>query len=204
MISLLRATTRTTPTTSRGSGRMTVKMLGPAAGRRPGRLAGPRSDRPGAGSFQLPRRPSQARRATWQQGRPMKVGESVFAIGNPHDLGWSHTQGVISQLRTQDFDAAPGPRHPDPGGDQPGQQRRRPLRPARLPAGHQHLDRRQERQRGDRLRHRARQPARAGPAASSSQQPEKLPSNASETPSRARLRPREPDDEHGSAATAPG
>ena len=34
----------------------------------------------------------------------MKVGESVFAIGNPHRLGWTHTQGVISQLRTQDFD----------------------------------------------------------------------------------------------------
>ena len=31
----------------------------------------------------------------------MKVGESVFAIGNPHGLGWSHTQGVISQLRTR-------------------------------------------------------------------------------------------------------
>jgi hypothetical protein len=44
---------------------------------------------------------AEARDATWQKGRPMKVGESVFAIGNPHRLGWSHTQGVISQLRTQ-------------------------------------------------------------------------------------------------------
>jgi S1-C subfamily serine protease len=35
----------------------------------------------------------------------MKVGETVFAIGNPYRLGWSHTQGVISQLRTQDFDS---------------------------------------------------------------------------------------------------
>ena len=48
---------------------------------------------------------SQARDAAWQKGRPMKVGESVFAIGNPYRLGWSHTQGVISQLRTQDFDS---------------------------------------------------------------------------------------------------
>jgi hypothetical protein len=46
----------------------------------------------------------EAMDASWQKGRPMKVGESVFAIGNPHRLGWSHTQGVISQLRTQEFD----------------------------------------------------------------------------------------------------
>jgi S1-C subfamily serine protease len=50
-------------------------------------------------------RPSgQARDAAWQRGRPMKVGETVFAIGNPYRLGWTHTQGVISQMRSQDFD----------------------------------------------------------------------------------------------------
>jgi len=48
---------------------------------------------------------SQARDTLWQNGRAMKVGASVFAIGNPYRLGWSHTQGVISQLRTQDFDS---------------------------------------------------------------------------------------------------
>ena len=31
----------------------------------------------------------------------MKVGETVFAIGNPHQLGWTQTQGVISQFRTR-------------------------------------------------------------------------------------------------------
>jgi S1-C subfamily serine protease len=45
----------------------------------------------------------QAQAATWQKGRSMKVGETVFAIGNPHQLGWSHTQGVISQIRHQVF-----------------------------------------------------------------------------------------------------
>jgi serine protease Do len=49
----------------------------------------------------------QGRQATWQQGRPIKVGEQVFAIGNPHRLGWSHTQGVVSQLRTQAFGSRP-------------------------------------------------------------------------------------------------
>jgi S1-C subfamily serine protease len=48
---------------------------------------------------------SQARDTLWQNARAMKVGESVFAIGNPYRLGWSHTRGVISQLRTQDFDS---------------------------------------------------------------------------------------------------
>jgi hypothetical protein len=41
--------------------------------------------------------------APWQKGRPMRVGEPVFAIGNPHDLGWSHTQGVISQFRGRTY-----------------------------------------------------------------------------------------------------
>ena len=35
----------------------------------------------------------------------MRVGETVFAIGNPHDLGWTHTQGVISQFRTRTYDS---------------------------------------------------------------------------------------------------
>jgi S1-C subfamily serine protease len=33
----------------------------------------------------------------------MRIGQTVFAIGNPHHLGWSQTQGVISQLRSQVF-----------------------------------------------------------------------------------------------------
>jgi Trypsin-like peptidase domain/Domain of unknown function (DUF4190)/Prokaryotic RING finger family 1 len=48
---------------------------------------------------------SMAQAALWRKGRPMRVGETVFAIGNPHDLGWSHTQGVISQFRSRTFDS---------------------------------------------------------------------------------------------------
>jgi S1-C subfamily serine protease len=85
-------------------GQLRVKMLGPAQGAgtvvwlAPGQidLALVRSTCPLA---------NQAQEATWRQGRPLKVGASVFAIGNPHRLGWSHTQGVISQLRTQAFDS---------------------------------------------------------------------------------------------------
>jgi len=43
----------------------------------------------------------EAQSALWQKGRPTTVGSQVFAIGNPHRLGWTHTQGVISQLRPQ-------------------------------------------------------------------------------------------------------
>ena len=83
-------------------GGMTVKMLGPARGEgkvvwlAPGQidLALVRSSFPGS---------SQAQAAIWRRNRPMKVGASVFAIGNPHNLGWSHTRGVISQLHTRDI-----------------------------------------------------------------------------------------------------
>ncbi len=34
----------------------------------------------------------EAMDAPWKKGRPMRVGESVFAIGNPYRLGWTHTR----------------------------------------------------------------------------------------------------------------
>jgi S1-C subfamily serine protease len=44
----------------------------------------------------------EARSARWKAKIPLKVGEPVFAIGNPHGLGWTHTQGTISQFRIKD------------------------------------------------------------------------------------------------------
>ena len=81
---------------------MTVKMLGqpPRVEGRVVWLAPGRSTWP----WFAYRPPTVRPGAAWQQGRPMKVGETVFAIGNPYRLGWTHTQGVISQLRTQDSD----------------------------------------------------------------------------------------------------
>jgi S1-C subfamily serine protease len=81
-------------------GRLSVRMLGqPAMKGSVAWLA------PGQVDLALVRatypKPAEAQFALWEKGRPMKVGESVFAVGNPHRLGWSHTQGVISQLRTQ-------------------------------------------------------------------------------------------------------
>ncbi|QEH34196.1 Serine protease Do-like HtrA [Aquisphaera giovannonii] len=42
-----------------------------------------------------------AEAALFRKGRPARVGQPVFAVGNPYRLGWSHTQGVISQMRSQ-------------------------------------------------------------------------------------------------------
>lgn len=42
--------------------------------------------------------------ALWRQGVEAKVGDDVFAIGNPQGLGWSHTRGAISQFRSQVID----------------------------------------------------------------------------------------------------
>jgi hypothetical protein len=77
-----------------------VKTIGQQA--RPGRvvwlapggvdLALVRAPCPGDGSVEP---------APWRQGRASRVGETVFAIGNPQRLGWTHTQGVISQFRVQ-------------------------------------------------------------------------------------------------------
>jgi S1-C subfamily serine protease len=39
--------------------------------------------------------------ARWDQKDKAHLGEPVFAVGNPHGLGWTHTSGSISQLRRQ-------------------------------------------------------------------------------------------------------
>ena len=43
----------------------------------------------------------QIDRATWDQNAKVVIGSKVFAIGNPHGLGWSHTAGDVSQIRHQ-------------------------------------------------------------------------------------------------------
>jgi serine protease Do len=39
--------------------------------------------------------------ARWRNQFDYHVGDEVFAVGNPHGLGWTHTQGTISQFRLQ-------------------------------------------------------------------------------------------------------
>jgi S1-C subfamily serine protease len=33
------------------------------------------------------------------KGKDVEIGDKVFAVGNPHDLSWSYTEGVISCIR---------------------------------------------------------------------------------------------------------
>jgi S1-C subfamily serine protease len=42
-----------------------------------------------------------AQAAAWVGDAGMKIGDEVFAVGNPHGLGWTHTIGAISQFRQQ-------------------------------------------------------------------------------------------------------
>ena len=41
--------------------------------------------------------------AHWEKEPKMQIGHRVFAVGNPHGLGWTHTSGEISQMRKQDY-----------------------------------------------------------------------------------------------------
>jgi serine protease Do len=44
---------------------------------------------------------NKANEAYWDQKAAPHVGDSVFAVGNPHGLGWTHSAGDISQIRRQ-------------------------------------------------------------------------------------------------------
>jgi serine protease Do len=41
------------------------------------------------------------REAHWDRDVVPHIGDNVFAIGNPHGLGWTHSSGDISQIRRQ-------------------------------------------------------------------------------------------------------
>lgn len=49
----------------------------------------------------VPLSSKEAKSAVWDAEPNTTVGSDVFAIGNPHGLGWTYTPGGISQLRIQ-------------------------------------------------------------------------------------------------------
>lgn len=49
----------------------------------------------------IPVSSSELLAAAWDASPNIQVGDSVFAIGNPHGLGWTHTSGDVSQIRRQ-------------------------------------------------------------------------------------------------------
>lgn len=50
---------------------------------------------------QVPAGSVQPLSAWWKRDASIHVGDRVFAVGNPHGLGWTHTGGEISQFRRQ-------------------------------------------------------------------------------------------------------
>lgn len=45
----------------------------------------------------------EAETAPWTDDPHLAMGDAVFSIGNPQGLGWSHTKGTVSQLRTRRY-----------------------------------------------------------------------------------------------------
>ena len=45
--------------------------------------------------------PARPAEADWESSTEPRIGDEVFAVGNPQGLGWTHTQGTVSQFRTQ-------------------------------------------------------------------------------------------------------
>ena len=109
------------------SGQLQVKLIGQPL--QPGRVVWVAPDTVDLALLTVPVVGEGAEAAAWQADRQLLVGEEVFSIGNPQHLDWTHTRGTISQLRLQNRGGPQGPRHPDRRGPQPGQQRRRALRP---------------------------------------------------------------------------
>jgi hypothetical protein len=46
----------------------------------------------------------QVREAWWDAKKTPHIGDQVFAVGNPHGMGWSHSAGSISQIRDRTKD----------------------------------------------------------------------------------------------------
>jgi S1-C subfamily serine protease len=86
---------------SLNTGALTVKLLnGPS---RPGQVVWVAPDGIDLALVRITVAPGEAAAAQWAPGRPLRIGDAVFAIGNPQRLSWTHTQGVISQFRTMNL-----------------------------------------------------------------------------------------------------
>jgi len=81
------------------STQMTVRLIG--QGPVPGRLVWIAPGGIDAAIIRVACSSAEAQAAPWAKGTPMHIGDPVFAIGNPHNLSWTHTQGTISQFRLQ-------------------------------------------------------------------------------------------------------
>jgi Trypsin-like peptidase domain/Prokaryotic RING finger family 1/Domain of unknown function (DUF4190) len=80
---------------------LSVSMVG--QGPRPGMVSWLAPDGIDLALVSVPCSGTKMRATNWSRTPvPVKVGETVFAIGNPHGLGWTHTQGTVSQFRIRE------------------------------------------------------------------------------------------------------
>jgi S1-C subfamily serine protease len=82
------------------AGNLTVQLVGQASEH--GTLTWLAPDRIDLAIVRVPCMTDEARSAHWKKESSLKVGDAAFAIGNPHGLGWTHTQGAISQFRIKE------------------------------------------------------------------------------------------------------
>jgi S1-C subfamily serine protease len=79
---------------------VTVKMIGqPALG---AQIVWVAPDGVDLALLQVPVTADKPQEAHWDAARHVVVGDEVFAVGNPHGLGWTHTGGDVSQIRNQE------------------------------------------------------------------------------------------------------
>lgn len=55
-----------------------------------------------AAVVRVPCTTQEALTARWRPDHHPRIGEPVFAVGNPYGLSWSYTEGTVSQLRIQE------------------------------------------------------------------------------------------------------
>lgn len=82
-------------------GELDVQLLGQPVER--GRLVWTAPDGIDLALVRVPFHGDFPQAAQWIAKPPLSVGQTVFSIGNPYHLGWTHTRGVISQLRLRAY-----------------------------------------------------------------------------------------------------
>ncbi len=82
------------------NGKLTVRLIGQMP--EPGRVVWVAPDGVDLALVRVPCHTDKAEATKWQSGRNQRVGDPVFAIGNPYQLDWTHTQGTISQFRVHE------------------------------------------------------------------------------------------------------
>lgn len=79
------------------TGEVAIKLIGQLA--QPGRVVWVAPDGVDLALVSVPVMSRDVVAAAWRSRPKLAIGDEVFAIGNPHGLGWTHTTGGISQFR---------------------------------------------------------------------------------------------------------